>query len=1368
MNDAPPSAAPFWRRQRWTLRASAGGAALIVGASLIILGPAGPGLAGAFAQGVGVWRLGTLHIEGVAGSSLGDLRVASATLSDENGVWARAENLRLQWKPLSLLLGQVALKDVSAARLHVFRQPTLAPVREGGGLRFDTDAPAIGIASLELDEGVAGPAARFSFAGAALTRDDALKALYLDFKRLDKGGDSALIDYRTENGMSLNVAVEGAAGGVLAHLAQAPGAALNVSARAEGGPAKGGGTLQATLERAPLASGAISWTEKGWRGDAMLALGNLPAAAGLAERFGATLRLNATGDALTATGAPFQAALRGDVLDADARGRLNTDLKTVGAVALALQGKNLPALTPELGFSEGAARFDGAVEFEETRTRVSGRLDVTHAKRDGFDISGEGPAEIFIARQDVRFSGELAGGEIGAPDFMRRITAGARLRAEGAYDRTNGAFQLSSFTVRSPHAALTGAGKIDNGQSSFDGAWDVAELGLLLEGARGAARGNWTLRDTRDAPLVLKAQGAARQFSGYEPFGPLLGPTPNLDASLRFTGGGTLVEYARVEGARLRLGARGRLVGERANLQVEASARGPAKIAGVSLAGTADATGTLTGRLSDPAIMMKANLASLNLGGADLQNVVASLELAPGKGERKGRVGVEGQLFGRLASATASLSVADETVAFDMLDVHWARIVATGRAQIAGGAFSTRVQLSGVLDGLAPQTSGVVRGALDYANTKEGDNLQLDLALSKARFGASIAADDVQARLSGPLTGMKAQISAKGWAGELPIALTASGDAAVSGKDGVIAQLAAQGEFAGAAIETRGPVVLRMKDDAVEARGAALVGGGSIEASWRGDRDEVAIDAKFDKAPLEVLTAVMQQPAAGVISGEIRLAGARKALSGNADLTFTDARLARRSRDAVNAHLTATLGGGVLRGAIDAKSGRGLTASVQGQVPITAEAAPFRLTPARGSVLEANWRVDGPIEGLWALFGPLDQNLGGTVQGQGAVRFANGGVTGDGRMVIAGGVFEDKFSGVRLRDVNATLAFDDSGVSLQNFTATDGKAGRVTGSGRLNGQDSGKLDLKLANMRLVDRPDAQATGDGDLALEWRESGVAFTGEIRLSEAQISIVDAGAAPVPLIDVIEVNRPGPPPRASGNPASVIPAKLDVRVLAPGRIYTRTRGLEAEWSMDVRLTGDLPEPHLFGEARLVRGNFNLAGRRFDLERGVIKFAGEAGDAEVDVLASAVGPDLTANVALTGRAVDPQIALTSDPMLPEDEILPQLLFGRSSRELSGFEAAQLAASLATLAGQSAFDIAGVARAAANLDRLEVRQDSGGVLVAGGKYLTRDVYVEVTGGAQGRAGTAVEWQVRPRLFLISSFLANGDQRVAVRWRQEY
>jgi translocation and assembly module TamB len=235
-----------------------------------------------------------------------------------------------------------------------------------------------------------------------------------------------------------------------------------------------------------------------------------------------------------------------------------------------------------------------------------------------------------------------------------------------------------------------------------------------------------------------------------------------------------------------------------------------------------------------------------------------------------------------------------------------------------------------------------------------------------------------------------------------------------------------------------------------------------------------------------------------------------------------------------------------------------------------------------------------------------------------------------------------------------------------------------------------------------------------------------------------------------------------------SSAIPARFDVRVHAPARMFTRTRGLDAEWEMDVRLQGDVGQPLLYGEARLIRGDFTLAGRRFELETGEIRFSGAPEDAEVTLTAVADTPELSVRVQVSGPAIKPEIQLSSTPALPEDEILPQLLFGRSSRELSGFEAAQLAASLASLAGQSAFDIAGAARSAVDLDRLEVREENGGFLVSGGKYITRDVYLEVARGATGQASTSVEWQVRRRLYLISSFRADGDQRVALRWKRDY
>jgi translocation and assembly module TamB len=257
-------------------------------------------------------------------------------------------------------------------------------------------------------------------------------------------------------------------------------------------------------------------------------------------------------------------------------------------------------------------------------------------------------------------------------------------------------------------------------------------------------------------------------------------------------------------------------------------------------------------------------------------------------------------------------------------------------------------------------------------------------------------------------------------------------------------------------------------------------------------------------------------------------------------------------------------------------------------------------------------------------------------------------------------------------------------------------------------------------------------------------------------------------VPQLDVIEINLPNSADEFTPPAPSRLATRLDVALTAPRRIFTRGRGLEAEWSLDVRLGGTVAAPLLTGQATAVRGELRLSGQPFIIDTGRIMFEGAPENARIALTAERTTSELTARISLDGTASDPDITLTSTPALPEDEILPQILFGRSVEDLSAFEAAQLAASLAALSGQASFDLLDAARAASGLDRFAVRQDEdGGLLVAGGVYLTRDVYLEVARTGLGQAATRVEWTVRPRLVLITSFLPNGDQRASVRWRRE-
>src|SRR3546814_7369336 len=72
----------------------------------------------------------------------------------------------------------------------------------------------------------------------------------------------------------------------------------------------------------------------------------------------------------------------------------------------------------------------------------------------------------------------------------------------------------------------------------------------------------------------------------------------------------------------------------------------------------------------------------------------------------------------------------------------------------------------------------------------------------------------------------------------------------------------------------------------------------------------------------------------------------------------------------------------------------------------------------------------------------------------------------------------------------------------------------------------------------------------------------------------------------------------------------------------------------------------------------------------------------AALDITAAAELEDLEAIVRVTGTAAAPEIVITSNPPRPQDEVLALILFGKTTAQLSAFEAVQLAAAVAQLTG--------------------------------------------------------------------------------------
>jgi translocation and assembly module TamB len=150
-----------------------------------------------------------------------------------------------------------------------------------------------------------------------------------------------------------------------------------------------------------------------------------------------------------------------------------------------------------------------------------------------------------------------------------------------------------------------------------------------------------------------------------------------------------------------------------------------------------------------------------------------------------------------------------------------------------------------------------------------------------------------------------------------------------------------------------------------------------------------------------------------------------------------------------------------------------------------------------------------------------------------------------------------------------------------------------------------------------------------------------------------------------------------------------------------------------------------------------------------------------------------LAAQIRVTGRSQRPEIAFTSTPALPQDELLSRILFGTSITNLSAPEAVQLASAVAGLNDPGGgLDPINALRRSVGLDRLrilpaDVTQGIGTQLAAG-KYLGRRVYVEVVTDGRGYSATTVEYQITRWLSILSSISTIGRESVNVRVSRDY
>jgi translocation and assembly module TamB len=410
-----------------------------------------------------------------------------------------------------------------------------------------------------------------------------------------------------------------------------------------------------------------------------------------------------------------------------------------------------------------------------------------------------------------------------------------------------------------------------------------------------------------------------------------------------------------------------------------------------------------------------------------------------------------------------------------------------------------------------------------------------------------------------------------------------------------------------------------------------------------------------------------------------------------------------------------------------------------------------------------------------ALSGSANVNLG--VGGTIAAPVISGAVTSSGARLV------DARSGIAIEGIDADIAIAGGVATIRRLDGKLSSGGSLTASGTV-GIDAAKgfpaaLALKLADARYTDGRIVTTTLNGDLALKGAlAQEPQLSGTINLAKTVITVPDRLPGSAAALDVKHKNAPAAvirqsealQPAAAGSGSSASGLTLDLTVNAPEQIYVRGRGLDAELGGSIRLTGPLSSPQAVGKFTLRRGRLTVLSRRLDFTRGTLGFSGSL-IPTLDLAAESVTSSATVTVGVTGLATDPKFSFSSSPALPQDEVMAQLIFGRSLSRLSPLQIAQLADAAAQLAGGGgSTSLLDKLRSGIGIDDLDVQTDAnGGTAVSAGKYLDDRTYVTIQKGDKAGSGKAtIDLDVGRGVKLRGEAADDGKAKGGIFFEKEY
>ena len=487
-----------------------------------------------------------------------------------------------------------------------------------------------------------------------------------------------------------------------------------------------------------------------------------------------------------------------------------------------------------------------------------------------------------------------------------------------------------------------------------------------------------------------------------------------------------------------------------------------------------------------------------------------------------------------------------------------------------------------------------------------------------------------------------------------------------------------------------GPASIALAEGGAEIRNLAIVtGGGRIAVGGRVG-ETLALDLAIKDWPLSAAeVALPGLGLSGTLDGEARITGTAKSPSGDWRINLARLVVAQtRSTGAppLDVQLSGKLGEGrtTLNGSVSAQKAG--TIRLAGSLPLD-PAGPLDLV-AKGE-LDAGLANTALASGGQRLSGRLAVDA--TLRGTAAAPLASGVVT------MSGGSFQDPLQGVQFEGIQTRILAQGEELVIERASATTPNGGTVSASGRVRLEPDagfpGTIRIRGNRAQLASNETVHAIADLSLELSGAlAERPRISGRVNLVSLDVAVPER--IPVTSRPLAGTRHVGPTKTAAarlaldekqkrGTRKPAFDADIELTLAAPSRVFVRGRGIDAELGGDLQLTGTLAKTVALGGFVMRRGRLSLLAQRLDFTRGRLTFSGEL-TPELDFVAEARAGDVTAQIKVTGPATEPAFAFTSQPDLPQDEVLSRIMFQKASGGLSATQALQLAATAAQFASHA------------------------------------------------------------------------------------